>query len=247
MNLSLGFLERKWRRRRWLCLLLVFCCLRSLGQSDIPDLTGLNIEDLARTNLFTASRHLQDPRKAPAKVTVIDRDEILHYGWRTLGELLRSVPGMYTANDRDYTYIGVRGFLQSGDYNARVLLLIDGHRVNENVYDSALIGTEFPLDLNLIDHVEVVSGPGSSLFGTDAELAVVNVFTRRPENRLAVEVESDTGSFQSRNVEITASFRNSYLSGIASGHLSQQWGGRSLYSRIRFARLEQWDRAEFRR
>lgn len=218
------------QRSRWFVLCLLICALTAFGQNpEIPDLTNLTIEDLAHTNLFTASRHLDDPRKAPAKVTVIGRDEIVRYGWRTLGELLRSVPGIYTAYDRNYTYIGVRGFLQSGDYNARVLLLIDGHRVNENVYDSALLGTEFPLDLNLIDHVEIVSGPGSSLFGTNAELAVVNVFTRRPEDRLAVEEESDTGSFLSRTTEITASFRNSQLSGIASGSLFRSNGESQLF------------------
>lgn len=230
MNLILGSSDQMRRRRLWLGLFLLCCSVGSVGQtSDVSDLTNLTIEDLARTHLFTASRHLEDPRNAPAKVTVIDREEILRYGWRTLGELLRSVPGMYTAYDRNYTYIGVRGFLQSGDYNARVLLLIDGHRINENVYDSALIGTEFPLDLNLIDQVEIVSGPGSSLFGTDAELAVVNVFTRRPENRLAVEAESDTGSFLSRSAEMTASFRNSCLSGIVSGSVDRSNGAAELF------------------
>jgi outer membrane receptor for ferrienterochelin and colicins len=219
-------------RRRWWCLAICLC--GALGtvygqSSDIPDLTSLTIEDLARTNLFTASRHLEDPRKAPAKVTVIDRDEIVRYGWRTMGELLRSVPGIYTANDRNYTYLGVRGFLQSGDYNARVLLLIDGHRINENVYDSALIGTEFPLDLNLIDHVEIVCGPGSSLFGTNAELAVVNVFTRHPEGRFAVEAETETGSYLSRSSEVTGSFRESGVSGIFSGSLYRSNGPARLY------------------
>ena len=132
------------------------------------DLTGLEIEDLAKVRLSTASRHLEDPRKAPAAVTVIDRNEIQRYGWRTLADLLRSVTGIYTAYDRTYSYIGVRGFLESGDSNSRVLLLVDGHRLNENIYDSSLIGTEFPLDLDLIDRVEIVRGPGSSLYGADA-------------------------------------------------------------------------------
>src|SRR5579859_5783667 len=110
-------------------LLLLFlsatACLSSAQQDAAPDLTDLSIEDLASVTLSTASRHLDDPRKAPGAISVIGADEITRYGWRTLADLLRSVTGIYTAYDRSYTYVGVRGFLQSGDYNARVLLLID--------------------------------------------------------------------------------------------------------------------------
>lgn len=178
-------------------IVLSLCAARA-QEIGIRDLTSMDIEDLAATRLSTASRHLDDPRKAPAAVTVIDHDQIVRYGWRTLAELLRSVTGIHTAYDRTYAYVGVRGFLQSGDYNSRVLILIDGHRINENIYDSALIGTEFPLDLDLIDRVEVARGPGSSLYGTDAELAVINVLTRRPVNQTTVELASQTQSFNAR-------------------------------------------------
>jgi iron complex outermembrane receptor protein len=175
-------------------------------EAEIRDLTNLEIEDLARVRLFTASRHLDDARKAPAAITLIDHDEIVRYGWRTLADLLRSVTGFYTAYDRTYDYVGVRGFLESGDYNARVLLLIDGHRLNENIYDSAPIGTDFPLDLNLIDHIEIVRGAGSSLYGTNAELAVINVFTRNPDNQPALEATSEYQSFAGRAAGLAASF-----------------------------------------
>jgi len=62
------------------------------------------------------------------------------------------VTGFYAAYDRSYSYVGVRGFLQSGDYNARILLLIDGHRVNDNIYDKRPDGNrEFPLDVDMIE------------------------------------------------------------------------------------------------
>ena len=187
-------------RSIWICFfgLALAPCAAVAQESDVRDLTNLTLEDLAKARLFTASRHLDDPRKAPAAVTVIDRDEIVRYGWRTLADLLASVTGIYTAYDRTYSYVGVRGYLESGDYNARVLLLVDGHRLNENIYDSALIGTEFPLDLSLIDHVEIVRGPGSALYGTNAELAVINVITRQPDSRPTVEAASLGESFLGR-------------------------------------------------
>ncbi len=189
----------------------------------------MSIEDLSQVHLSTASRHLEDPRKAPTAITVITAEEIRQYGWRTLGDLLRSVTGFYTAYDRSYTYVGVRGFLQSGDYNARILLLIDGHRINDNIFDGALVGTEFPLDMNLIDRVEVARGPGSSLFGTNAELAVVNVFTRRPSSQTSVEVTSGADSFFGRSGEIQGSFRTSQWAALLSGSMYRSNGQHSLY------------------
>lgn len=213
-----------------LCLGLFLAVSAAAAQdTDIRDLTNLEIEDLARVRLFTASRHLADSRKAPAAITLIDRDEIARYGWRTLAELLRSVTGFYTAYDRTYDYVGVRGFLESGDYNARILLLIDGHRLNENIYDSAAIGTDFPLDLSLIDHVEIVRGPGSSLYGTNAELAVVNVFTRHPDNQPAFEIASTYQSFAGRAAEFTASLHRGGAAMLASGSIFRSNGPQRLF------------------
>jgi outer membrane receptor protein involved in Fe transport len=211
-------------------LLLLLCARMGLAQdSDPQDLTNLSVEDLAQVRLSTASRHLTDARKAPASVTTIDAQEIRKQGWQTLADLLRSVPGFYTASDRAYSYLGVRGFLQSGDYNARVLLLIDGHRVNDNIYDSALIGTEFPLDMSLIDHVEILRGPGSSLFGTNAELAVVNVFTKQPDTQSTIQAASEARAARGRLFEADLSFRFGSLDGLASGSIFRSNGTTSLY------------------
>ena len=213
-----------------LAVLLFSLSPNVIAQSPaVPDLTGLSIEDLSQVRLSTASRHLEDPRKAPSAVTVIGSDEIHRSGWRTLADLLRSVTGFYSAYDRSYAYVGVRGFLQSGDYNARILLLVDGHRVNDNIYDSALVGTEFPLDLSLIDRVEIVRGPGASLFGTNAELAVVNVFTRRPGNQPRVEITSLAESFLGRSAEVRASLRGHGYSSILSGSIFRANGAKHLY------------------
>ena len=138
--------------------LVVFPLTAGAQASSDQDLMSLSIEDLAKTKVFAASRHLEDTREAPSSVTVITSEEIAQYGWRTLGDVVASVRGFYTSYDRNYTYLGVRGIQRPGDYNSRILLMINGHRLNENVYDSALLGTEFPLDLDLIDHIEIVRG-----------------------------------------------------------------------------------------
>lgn len=204
-------------------------CISAAQESGTSDLTDLSIEDLAGVTLSTASRHLDDPRKAPAEITVIPGDEISRYGWKTLADLLKSVTGVYTAYDRAYTYVGVRGFLQSGDYNARVLLLIDGHRINDNIFDSGLIGTEFPLDLSLIDRVEFLRGPGSSLYGTNAELGVINVITRHPGKGTSIQVASDAESFSGRTGELRGSLQAGQVTVLASGSLYRSNGAENLY------------------
>ena len=209
--------ERKGR----LCLMSLLALLLAVPlaapqESSDSDLMSLSLEDLAHVKVYSASRHLEDARQAPSAVTIITAQDIRRYGWRTLADALRSLRGFYTAYDRQYAYLGVRGFLRPGDYNSRILVLINGHRVNENVYDSAPLGTEFPLDLDLIDRIEVVRGPGSSLFGTNAVFGVINVITR-PSTETAVEVSGETSSFLGRRGRLTASGQKGRLSGIVSG------------------------------
>ena len=148
------------------------------GEAQAPiTLEQLMAMDVER--VFGASRFQQSVLDAPASVSIVTRDDIERFGYRTLADILRSVRGFYVSNDRNYSYVGVRGFSRPGDYNTRVLLLIDGHRLNDNIYDQAMIGTEFPLDVELIERVEVVRGASSSLYGTSAFFGVVNVVTKR--------------------------------------------------------------------
>jgi iron complex outermembrane receptor protein len=101
--------------------------------------------------------------------------------------------------------------------------------VNDNVYGSGFLGTEFPLDLDLIDHIEVVRGPGSSLFGTNAIFGVINVITRRPAGPYTVEVSGDAGSFLARTGRITGSVAHGRLSGLLSGSLYESAGASRLF------------------
>jgi outer membrane receptor for ferrienterochelin and colicins len=144
-------------------------------------LTQLSLEELMDVEIvFSASRREQKISEAPSKVSIVTATEIQRYGYRTLADVLQSLPGFHVWSDRNYSYLGVRGFGRPGDYNSRVLLLIDGHRMNDNVYDQALIDNSFPLDIDMIERVEVVRGPSSSIYGTGAFFPVlINVVSRR--------------------------------------------------------------------
>ncbi|HXN07419.1 MAG TPA: TonB-dependent receptor, partial [Nitrospiria bacterium] len=126
----------------------------------------------------SATKYPQLVRNAPASVTVITHDEISRYGWRTLADLLQSVRGFYVTNDKNYSYLGVQGFQRGGDYNSRILALLNGHTLNEDVYQQFFMGNDSGIDLDIVDRVEIVRGAGSALYGTNAVFAVVNIITK---------------------------------------------------------------------
>lgn len=163
--------------------------------NDHVDLTQMPIEQLLDLEVYSASKFTQKISEAPSAVSVVTADEIKTFGWRTLADILRSLPGLYLSNDRNYSYLGSRGFLRPGDYNTRFLLLVDGYRTNDSVYDQASIGTEFVLDVDLIDRVEFVPGPGSSIYGANAFFGVINVISKRGRDFKGAQVSIEAGSF----------------------------------------------------
>ena len=184
------------------------------GQSPsrLPD---LNLEDLMGVsvqNVFGASERLQPVTEAPSSVTIVTADDINRYGYRTLADILRGVRGFFVSGDRNYSYVGVRGFGRPGDYNSRVLLLVNGHKVNDNVYDQAAIGAEFGIDVAMFERVEIIRGPASSLYGTSAFFAVVNVVTRSGASMPGASFEAEAGTLGSQLAR--GSFGRQLASGV---------------------------------
>jgi outer membrane receptor for ferrienterochelin and colicins len=157
---------------------------------DIPSVIG-------------ASKYEQKVTEAPSSVSIVTASDIKKFGYRTLADILKSVRSFYITNDRNYSYIGVRGFGRPGDYNSRILLLIDGHRTNDNLYNQAFVGTEGLIDVDLIDRVEVIRGPGSSLYGSNAFFAVINVITKRGRDLKGMEVSGEAGSYTTYKERLT--------------------------------------------
>lgn len=159
-----------------------------------PVLSLEQLLDVEVESVFGASKALQKVTEAPASVTVVTADDIERYGWRTLADVLRNVRGFYVTDDRSWAYVGTRGFLRPGDYSTRILLTLDGHRLNDNVFDQALIQEDFQVDLRTVERIEVVRGAGSSLYGSNAFFGVVNVVTREGTAGSAAETTVDAGS-----------------------------------------------------
>jgi outer membrane receptor for ferrienterochelin and colicins len=144
----------------------------------VPDLTIEELMEITVLPVFGASERLQPVTEAPSSVTIVTADDIRRYGYETLADILRGVRGFYVTSDRSYDFVGVRGFSRPGDYNTRVLLLVDGHRFNDIVFDQATVGHELRVDAALFERVEIIRGPASSLYGASAFFAVINVITR---------------------------------------------------------------------
>jgi iron complex outermembrane receptor protein len=198
-----------------------------------PDASALSLEQLLSVEIesvFGASKSLQKITEAPAAVTVVTADEIARFGWRTLADVLRNVRGFYVTNDRTYEYVGTRGFLRPGDYSTRVLLTIDGRRVNDNVFDQALIAEGFQLDLADAERIEIIRGPSSSLYGSSAFFGVVNVVTKSATAGRSADVTVGGGTLGHGEIRLRG--RHTFASGVSvsgSGGETSEDGVTSLY------------------
>ena len=186
----MGTLERY----RDLAVLTSLVCFSAPAHAQ-TDLTELSLEQLLDVKVTTASRYDQKVSEAPSSVTVITAENIKNYGYRTLADILRSVRGFYATYDRQYDYIGTRGFSRPGDYNSRVVILVDGYRTNDNLYNTGYIGNEMALDVDLIERVEIVRGPNSSVYGGNAFFGVVNIITRNGRDIEGTQLAGAIGSY----------------------------------------------------
>lgn len=138
-----------------------------------------------------ASRYEQTVRKAPSIVTLVTAEEIRTRGYRTVADLLRDLPGIYlykSTEGRDLA--GIRGVLSAD--NNKLLVLVDGQPWYDGVYTHGWIGDALPI--GNIRQVEVIKGPGSAIYGTNAFAGVVNIVTWRPEDLDGARVRWSAGS-----------------------------------------------------
>ena len=138
----------------------------------------LSLDSLLSTKISTAAKYQQTISEAASSVTIITAEDIHRHGYRTLPEALAATRGFYLSYDRNYSFLGARGFSRPSDYNNRILLLVDGNAINESVFGGAPVGTDLGVPMESLERIEIVRGPGSALYGTGAIFAVVNLVTQ---------------------------------------------------------------------
>jgi iron complex outermembrane recepter protein len=183
-------------QRHWIALALaaLIAPARAHAVDEQPevDLLSLPIEDLMKIEVTTVSKRAQPLSAAPAAVTVITSEDIRRSGMTNVPDLLRSVPGLHVASIDSNTWaITARGF--NGQFANKLLVMIDGRSVYTPLFSGVYWDVQ-DLMLEDIDRIEVVRGPGGTLWGANAVNGVINIITKDAAQTQGVLVSALGGS-----------------------------------------------------
>ncbi len=159
------------------CLLLIAAARQVAGfQQAVAPLTHLSLEELGNVEVTTVSKEPETLLGSPAAVYVITQDDIRRSGATSLPEVLRMAPGIDVARiDSGHWSVGIRGF---GDqFSKSMLVLIDGRSVYTPLFAGIYWAVEDTL-LEDIDRIEVIRGPGGTIWGANAVNGVINIITK---------------------------------------------------------------------
>ncbi len=200
----------------------------AFAQQVSADSPPTPLDDLLNARISASAKYEQPVRDVPASTTIITAEEIERYGFETLPDVLNSIRGLYISYDRNYSYLGVRGFSPISDYNNRLLVLIDGHSINEPVFGSAAVGTDLVVDLDSVERIEFVRGPGSVIYGTGAMFGVLNVVMKKSDGTPTASATARAGSagFRSGTASATTAIGGT---NIAVSGLWRSVAGKDLY------------------
>jgi iron complex outermembrane receptor protein len=174
------------------CAVIVHAPAAAQAAAPQPDLSALSLEELADVRISSVSRRSERLADAAAAVFVITRDEIRRSGYHTLPDILRLAPNLFVARQEAMTYgITARGF-NSTTAN-KLLVLVDGRSVYTPLYSGVFWDAPDTL-LEDIDRIEVVSGPGGTLWGANAVNGVINIITRSARETQGALAVVDAGS-----------------------------------------------------
>ncbi|MBC8025835.1 MAG: TonB-dependent receptor [Steroidobacteraceae bacterium] len=162
----------------------------------IDALSRMSLEDLAKVEVTSVSKSAQSLATAPASIYVITREEILRAGVLSIPEALRLAPNMQVTQLTSSAYQnGARGFAGAPDvqnFSNKILILIDGR----SVYSPLFSGIEYDMQdvmMNDIERIEVISGPGATLWGANAMNGVINIITRNAHDSQGLLLRADAG------------------------------------------------------
>jgi iron complex outermembrane receptor protein len=176
-------------------LIMMLCVAGSaVAQTGDPshDLADLSLDDLLQLEVTSVSRRAQKVTESPAAITLITNDEIRRSGMTTIPDLLRMVPGLHVANiDANKWAVTARGF--NGEFANKLLVMIDGRSVYTPLFAGVFWDVQDVL-FEDIDRIEVIRGPGGTLWGANAVNGVINIITKPSSETQGLFVEGGGGS-----------------------------------------------------
>ena len=187
-------------RTSTLCLtgLLLGAAATPGSAQGVSDPLVLGLDSLLNTKISAAAKYEQTSSEAASSVTIITAEDIQRHGYQTLGQALAATRGFYVSYDRNYAFLGARGFSRPSDYNNRILILLDGNAVNEGNFGGAPVGTDLGVAMSSLERIEIVRGPGSALYGTGAIFAVVNLVSKGADVQPGARGAVRAGSYGAR-------------------------------------------------
>ena len=202
---------------------VVLACETSARADDTTDIQSLLNEHV----IVTASSTAQSASSAPALSTTITSEDIRQYGFRSIAEAIDFMSlGVMTGDSSGKPDIGSRGVMFENDGGKHFLLLINGHATNDPLYGAARFDQGVGVPIDLVDHIEVVVGPGSVLYGSNAMEGVINVITKSASDYTGAHVLADTEPGRSFRVGAGTGFTFKLL-----GAPSELTGGVEYYDR----------------
>src|SRR6266853_4917611 len=158
----------------------------------VPDVTAMSVEDLMNLQVTSVSKHTEKLADAAAAIFVLTQEDIRRSGAKSIPEALRLVPGLEVARiDENKWAIGSRGF--NGRFDNKLLVLIDGRSVYTPLF-SGVYWTVQDVMLEDIDRIEVIRGPGATLWGANAVNGVINIITRAAKSTQSALATAGVGT-----------------------------------------------------
>lgn len=184
-----------------ICCLLLCAHLLPAQEVKLDDLLDSDVDQLMNISIISASKHVEKISRVPATVKVITGEQIRDRGYLVLEDVLGDLPGFQFRNSQSFnSYSFLRGI---PNQNNLILVMIDGVQINELNSGGFYGGGHY--NLSNVERVEVVYGPGSATYGTNAISGIINIIKKKADARNEKNLSIRYGSFQTLNLDGGAS------------------------------------------
>src|SRR5437762_4820191 len=175
-----------------IAVLIAVFAVRASGQNNVVDVTAMSVEDLMNMQVTSVSKRTQKVADAAAAVYVITQEDIRRSGATNIPEALRLVPGVQVARiDENKWAISSRG--SDGRFANKLLVLIDGRSVYTPLFSGVYWNVQDVM-LEDVDRIEVIRGPGATLWGANAVNGVINIITKSSKSTQSALVTAGGGT-----------------------------------------------------
>lgn len=183
-------------------LLLPLSAWSSSSNAGGTDLLDMSLDELMNVKVVTAGRQSQKIFEAPAAMSVVTAEDIRQLGAVSVSEALRMVVGLHLGHTNAGFQVagGIRGFHKLPAN--KIVLLVDGTPWSLQMYDVPGVN-QIPVSLEEIDRIEVLRGPGSSLYGANAMFGVINVITKKPQDMQGTLLSATAGENKTASGTLT--------------------------------------------